>query len=160
MHAGSLNDQGIRGGIMAEFKNREEYEQWKADRAKQVPQAKVSSSPAVKTTKEKSLPLAIGLNFLFPGVGYFYMGRISSGIFAVVLTFLLGFMMVISPESIGIVASFFPGMQIVMIIDMLLLQDKRKKAIETNTLMPCPSCAEMIKKEAKVCRFCSREVQT
>jgi len=32
--------------------------------------------------KEKSIPLAIGLNFLLPGVGYMYMGKVVVGIAA------------------------------------------------------------------------------
>ena len=30
--------------------------------------------------KEKSVPLAIGLNFLLPGLGYMYMGKVILGI--------------------------------------------------------------------------------
>lgn len=30
--------------------------------------------------KEKSIPLAIGLNLLLPGLGYMYMGKIIVGI--------------------------------------------------------------------------------
>jgi len=35
--------------------------------------------------KEKSIPLAIGLNFLFPGIGYMYMGKVIIGIAALLL---------------------------------------------------------------------------
>ena len=31
---------------------------------------------------EKILPIAIGLNFVFPGAGYFYMGKNLLGFFA------------------------------------------------------------------------------
>jgi len=37
--------------------------------------------------------------------------------------------------------------------DALLLTD-----VVDPTLMPCPRCAEMIKKAAKVCRFCNAEL--
>ena len=35
--------------------------------------------------KEKSIPLAIGLNFLLPGIGYMYMGKVIIGIAALLL---------------------------------------------------------------------------
>ena len=38
-------------------------------------------------TREKSLPLAIGLNLVLPGAGYMYMGRIALGIGALSLRF-------------------------------------------------------------------------
>jgi hypothetical protein len=41
-----------------------------------------------------------------------------------------------------------------MAIDMMILSNKRQKAIAAATTMRCPQCAELIKREAKVCRFC------
>ena len=41
-----------------------------------------------------------------------------------------------------------------MIIDMLILGKKRKKQITDNTMMKCPNCAELIKKEGEAVWRC------
>ena len=104
---------------------------------------------------EKSLPLAIGLNFVVPGFGYFYMGSIVSGVFAMALcaaisylTFPLGILWI--PASVVI-------LDIVLSIDMILLNNKRNKKIIELTTMVCPKCAEKINRAATVCRFCGNQ---
>jgi Flp pilus assembly protein TadB len=99
--------------------------------------------------KEKSLPLAIGLNLFLPGAGYMYMGKVVVGIAAMLLVL----MIYVASFVLGLMTSF--GFFVIMTIDMLILGNKRKKEIEKNTTKNCPKCAELIKKEAKVCRFCN-----
>ena len=98
--------------------------------------------------KEKNLPLAIGLNLLFPGAGYVYMGRVLLGIMA--------FLLVVATLAVSIVTFGITWLvvQIIMALDMVILFNKNAKALEAATMMKCPQCAEMIKREAKVCRFC------
>jgi len=104
--------------------------------------------------KEKSIPLAIGLNILLPGVGYMYMGKLFLGIAA----FLLILMMLLASPLIGGAAWF--SMNVIMAIDMVILGKKREKQISEGSTMKCPRCAELIKKEAKVCRFCNAPIGT
>ena len=106
-----------------------------------------------KAPAEKSIPLAIGLNLLLPGVGYMYMGRVLLGICVLLLiggiyagTAMLGFFYA------------WGGLNLIMAIDMLILGRKREKDIAAATTKVCPKCAESIKRDAKVCRFCGADV--
>jgi hypothetical protein len=107
--------------------------------------------------KEKSVPLAIGLNFLLPGLGYMYMGKVILGIAALFL--IIGIYAVYALS--GLLLTWI-GMNIIMAIDMLILGNKNKKMIEDKTMMTCPHCAELVKNEAKICKHCksSLELQT
>ena len=103
--------------------------------------------------KEKSIPLAIGLNIVLPGLGYMYMGKVIVGIAALFLI-------------IGIYAMFaFSGvlltwvmMNIMMAIDMIILGKKNEKLIEDKTMIKYPYCAELIKNAAKICKHCKNEL--
>jgi hypothetical protein len=103
--------------------------------------------------QEKSLPLAIGLNFVLPGLGYMYMGRVIVGIGALLL-----FALAVAGSGLLFLLPIWLGLNIIMAIDMVILNDKRKKAIAAATLRKCPACAEMIQREAKICRFCHQPV--
>jgi hypothetical protein len=84
-----------------------------------------------------------------------------------ILPLLLGFIpaMIASSKGRSFLAWYVYGalLFIIAIVHALLLkpdlQHAERKAIEEQGLRKCPHCAEMIKREAKVCRFCGRDVE-
>jgi hypothetical protein len=98
--------------------------------------------------KHKSLAVAILLNFVIPGGGYIYMGRWVLGIATL---FVVVAMLLIFP--LGII-----GYWIWMAIDMLILSNKRQNQIISATTKKCPYCAELIQREALVCRYCHHDL--
>jgi len=103
--------------------------------------------------KDKSLPLAIGLNLLLPGAGYMYMGRVILGIGAMLIVSLI-----VLGSGLLLIVPTWLGTNAIMAIDMWILFNKNKAALETATTRKCPHCAELIQKEAKVCKHCHRDV--
>jgi len=95
--------------------------------------------------KQKNWVLAVALNAVLPGVGYMYMGRIVLGVLVLLFIPLL---IVFS----GGVAWF--GWMLIMGIDMYLLHRKNQREFDAVTLKKCPSCAEMVQREALVCKHC------
>jgi DNA-directed RNA polymerase subunit RPC12/RpoP len=105
--------------------------------------------PAAEYVAEKNIPLAIGLNLLLPGVGYMYMGRVLLGICAFFIIF--GVLLLQDMDTFYMV--LISG-HAIMLIDMLILGGKNKKAHQASAERTCPQCAESIKRSAVVCRFC------
>ncbi len=103
--------------------------------------------------KEKSIPLAIGLNVLLPGTGYMYMGKIFIGIAALLLI-----IAIYAATSLFALFSTWFVMNFIMAVDMVILGKKKNKEFEQETMTKCPMCAELIKKEAKICKHCGAKL--
>ncbi|MDP1570373.1 MAG: hypothetical protein Q8L86_10240 [Vicinamibacterales bacterium] len=99
--------------------------------------------------KEKSLPLAIGLNLVLPGAGYIYMGRVILGLAALCLVSLV----VVSTGLLLLLPTWL-GINAIMAIDMVILFNKRRKA-QTRR---CPRCAEEVQLQAEICKHCRSDL--
>ena len=82
-----------------------------------------------KEMKRKSLPLAIGLNIILPGIGYIYMGRVIIGILAF-LFIILGLV----SQPLNKFFSVWLFLNIIMAIDMYMLDRRRKKKLAEQNI--------------------------
>lgn len=79
---------------------------------------------------EKNLPMAIGLNILWPGAGYMYYDRVELGIGLAIVVPILAIM-----GSFIVLILFW----IVMFIDLIIMNNKNKKDVEIATTKKCPN---------------------
>lgn len=96
----------------------------------------------------RSAIVGVVLNAFLPGVGYMYMGKWGHGILFVIAVPIA--MLV----TWGI--AWFPWMLMVC-IDMLLLKNKEERdhaRAYARTMKRCPECAEPVRRDARVCRYC------
>lgn len=93
----------------------------------------------------KSMWVGFVMNLLIPGLGYGYFGRPWIG----VACFIIFTPLIIL--SYG-VAWFFWAL--VMGLDMRKFQRAHERDILVATTKKCPNCAELVLKEARICRFC------
>ena len=119
----------------------------------QYREEKSQSMKAEAEIKEKSTPLAIGLNLLLPGLGYMYMGKIIVGIAALILV-----IAIYATTSIFVLFFVWLIMNAIMALDMIILGKKRSTELEQKTMMKCHMCAELIRKEAKICKHCGAQI--
>ncbi|MBU0801506.1 MAG: hypothetical protein KKB56_17605 [Gammaproteobacteria bacterium] len=105
------------------------------------------------TIKEKNLPLGICLNLLLPGLGYIYMGRWFLGVIAGAL--ILAIIFSAPAQNVLVV---WLVMNLIMLIDIILLHGKNRKKYQSQNMMQCCFCAELIQKQAKICKHCKEAV--
>jgi hypothetical protein len=97
---------------------------------------------------DKSVGLGIGLNLLWPGIGYCYFGKYAIGIMCMIIIPIL---------AIPTAGFFWLAYLVFMCIDMCNMGKKSQKDNLEAISMKCPECAEMVKKEATKCRFCGHQ---
>lgn len=114
----------------------------------------------MSSLKKKSVLLAIGFNFVFPGLGYMYMGRWFLGV--VVPVFIVSICLTIFanfPWGWAVCGFFYFGCVFAMVLDMIILNNKRVEKFEKESMMKCPNCAELINRDAKICRYCRSSLE-
>lgn len=148
------------GVIFSKYKpRRKPQENTTSTTSQAVPnRAIVHTDGAEPIPKKKDAATAILLNFVLPGAGYIYVGRKYFGVFVLLILTgcVWGFLS-------GAVLGFLIGgiIAIVAAIDGYLAVNKYNREIDEASfkrLVKCPHCAELIQPEAKVCRYCQREV--
>ncbi len=116
----------------------------------------MADSSAAKPKKD--ILTAVLLNLIIPGAGYMYAGRVVLGVLVLILALMCAaayFM------SFGLFSGGWLFFAVVGAIDGYLTVSKYNRGIDSAvaaSMRKCPHCAEKIQPDAKVCRFCQRDV--